>query len=235
MLHAKIDWSWPGRVTSWALVLAVATIAEGVDSARVTSGSIGGAAPHSGKGNVAVLEFTGSFKNFAREDLAALTARFETELMNTGAYTILERRSMDAILQEQGFQQTGACNSSECQVKVGQLLGVDKIITGEVSKMGDLITLNVKMVDVEKGSNELSHALDIQGTLQDVLRGGCYEMAQIFGGKKQPAGEHSVLAVQKMTIWPWLVGGVGIVAAGVVTYIVVSQPKESKRTVSSGF
>ncbi|HSQ41124.1 MAG TPA: CsgG/HfaB family protein [Fibrobacteraceae bacterium] len=167
------------------------------------------------KPNVAILEFTGSYKVFSREEIQSITNRFETELMKTDSFVVLERRNMDAILQEQGFQQTGACNSAECQVQVGQLLGVDRILTGEVSKVGDIISLNIKMVDVEKGNNLLSHVIDIKGELQDVLRGGCYEMAQIFSGQKKPENERSVLTAEKSSVWPWIIGGVAIVGLGV--------------------
>lgn len=177
--------------------------------------------------NVAVLDITGSFKDFTREDLAAIAGRFETELAKTGSVQVLERRSMDLILQEQGFQQSGACNTSECQVQVGQLLGVDRIVNGTLTKVGTLYTLNLKMVDVGSGQNILSHALDIRGSLEDVMRGGCYEMALIFSGLKKPAEEHSVLTAEKGSVWPWIIGGVALVGLGVGgTILYVNQGKD---------
>lgn len=185
---------------------------------------------------VAIMDFTGNFRQFTKEDLSAITNRFETELMKTGVYQILERRNIDAILQEQGFQQTGACNTSECQVQVGQLLGVELFIAGEISQVNDIISMNLKMVDVGSGANQKSHALDIKGDLSTVLSGGCYEMAQIFAGLKQPASEHTVLTIEKSNPWPWIVGGLGLVAAGVTTAILLSQDNGSKdRTVDTGF
>lgn len=173
--------------------------------------------------NVAVLDITGNFKDFSREDLSAIAGRFETELSKTGKMQILERRSMDLILQEQGFQQSGACNSSECQVQMGQLLGVDRIITGTLTKVDKLYTLNLKMVDVGSGQNSLSHALDIRGSLEDVMRGGCYEMAQIFAGLKKPTDSHTVLTAEKGSVWPWIIGGTAVVAGAVVAVVVLTQ------------
>jgi len=94
-------------------------------------------------------------------------------------------------------------------------LGVDRIITGEVSKVGSIISLNIKMVNVEEGNNMLSHVIDIKGEMQDVLRGGCFEMAQIFSGRKKTEGERSILTVEKSRVWPWVVGGVAFVGLGV--------------------
>ena len=114
---------------------------------------------------------------------------------------------------------------------MGQLLGVDLIITGDVSKVGDIISLNVKMVDVEKGNNVLSHVIDIKGELQDVLRGGCYEMAMIFSGKKKPENERSVLTAEKSSVWPWIIGGVAIVGLGVGgTVLYLNMNKDEGKT-----
>jgi len=184
--------------------------------------------------NVAVLEISGNFKDFSREDLFAVSARFETELQKTEKVKVLERRNMDMILQEQGFQQTGACNTSECQVQIGQLLGVDRIITGSLTRVGKLYTLNLKMVNVESGANEMSHALDIRGSLEDVLRGGCFEMAQIFSGMQKPQNSHTVLTAEKASLWPWIVGGVSLLGAGVLSYVLIFQSEPATYEYSRG-
>lgn len=184
--------------------------------------------------NVAVLDVEGSLNTFSREDLAAITARFETELAKTNQVRLLERRNMDLILQEQGFQQSGACNSAECQVQMGQLLGVDRIITGSISKMKNLYTLNLKMVDVENGQNLRSYALDIRGGLDVVLRGGCYEMAQVFAGLKQPKEGHQVLSEERR-IWPWVLGSSLAIGGLAVAVLVLLQDdgKPSDNTVNA--
>lgn len=187
--------------------------------------------------NVAVLDITGSSQDFKADDLIAIASRFETELTKTGKVLVLERRNMDLILQEQGFQQSGACNSSECQVQMGELLGVDRIINGSISKVDKLYTLNLKMIDVESGKNILSHAIDIRGSMEDVLRGGCYELAQIFSGLKQPTNDHTVLTAEKRSLWPWIVGGVGIAAIGGGVILFLNSNKntsnEKSRTIDN--
>jgi len=181
--------------------------------------------------SVAVLNLSGNSKDFSSADLEAITSRFETELMATGKVQVLERRNMDLILKEQGFQQTGACNSSECQVQVGQLLGVDKIITGSLNKVDKLYTINLKMVNVENGQNVMSYALDIRGSMEDVIRGGCFEMAQIFAGLKKPTSDHSVLSAEHTLVWPWIVGAVAVAAGAVTTVVILNQgtTKDTKK------
>ena len=59
--------------------------------------------------NAAVLSFTPGSGVDSSESLI-ISERFQTELLATGEYTVLDRQQMAAILQEQGFQQSGACN-----------------------------------------------------------------------------------------------------------------------------
>jgi hypothetical protein len=183
--------------------------------------------------NVAVLDISGSFKDFSREDLSAVASRFETELAKTAQVNVLERRKMDLILQEQDFQQSTECKSSECQVKAGQLLGVDRIITGTLSKVDKLYTLNLKMIQVESGVIVLSYALDIHGDMEALFRGGCFEMAQIFSGLKKPANNHGVLTMEKPSKWPWIVGGLGVLAIGGGVYLFFNQAGEKTRRIST--
>jgi len=172
---------------------------------------------------VAVLPFTGSL---SASDLAAITSRFESETIALDSFWVLERRRMDQILKEQGFQQSGACNSSDCQVEVGQLLGVQKLFMGEISQVGGIVTLNLKRVDVGSGRSEFSHSLDLRGTTEDLMRLGCREMALIASGVKKPDSDRSVLvAEKKSSLWPWLVGGAVVVGGGVTAAVLLSQDK----------
>jgi hypothetical protein len=67
----------------------------------------------------------------------------------------VERNQMHSILNEQGFQQTG-CTDQECAVKIGKLLSAQKILMGSVSKVGMQMVINVRIVDVEKGTVDLA-------------------------------------------------------------------------------
>ncbi len=73
-----------------------------------------------------------------------------TDLVNTGAFTVVERGQMEKILNEQGFQQTG-CTEQDCAVKVGQMLSAHKMLIGEVSELKDEYYITIRIVDVELG------------------------------------------------------------------------------------
>lgn len=189
---------------------------------------------------VAVLSFTGD--GIAAKDLNAVTSRFESELLATDSFKVVERRNVDKILKEQGFQMSGACDNSECSVEIGQVLSVDGIWTGEVAKVGKTWSLSVKRTDVGSGQTMFSHVLDIQGSLEDVLRGGCPEMALIASGRKKPESNRTVLVAKKGSMWPWIAGGAVVVGGGVVAAILLSQdgsstnsPTTTNRTVDITF
>lgn len=195
-------------------------------SAAVADSGAARVPPRKGLPNVAVLPFTGS-SSLSASDLSSITGRFEAELMGTGAFRVLERRNVDAILREQGFQQSGACNTSDCQVEVGQLLGVERIVTGEITRLERLWSLNLRMVDVGSGAVVASHVLDIKGGLETVLRGGCPEMADILAGRKQPTSSRTVLAEERSNTWAWILGGAVVVAGGATAAVLLLQADET--------
>jgi len=100
---------------------------------------------------VGVLELTG--ENLSVGDVRGLTDRLRMAIHATGRYVVLERERMDAILQEQGFQQTG-CTVSECAIEIGQLLGVEKMVAGSINRIDAITTINVRLLDVATGAIE---------------------------------------------------------------------------------
>lgn len=100
--------------------------------------------------NIAVLPFDADPK----EDPAlsrAVTDRMVTEFLERGRYQVIEREQIDRILAEQGFQQSGACNTEGCLVQVGQLLGVDAMVSGSIGRIGDLLVVSLRITDVAQG------------------------------------------------------------------------------------
>lgn len=210
------------------LALALALIAFPSCFAQVSSDSLR-VAPVSGKSRlqrvptVAVLPFVGAQERVVSSEAANITGRIESELMSAGKFRVLDRRNMDAILREQGFQQSGACTTDECQVQVGQLLGVERIIVGEIFRSGDLWSLSAKMVDVGSGEVLASHILDIKGNMETVLKGGCPEMASILAGTKHPVNNRTVLEERRDRTWLWIAGGALVAAGGVTAAVLLSQ------------
>lgn len=122
-----------------------------------------------GATNIAVMDLD-AFAISAPEALA-LTNRLRVELFNTGRFVVLERGKMQDILKEQGFQETG-CTTTDCLVEVGQLLNMQHMVAGSVSKVGDVYSIEVRLIDVGTGEIIAATVEDITGSLGDLLTKG---------------------------------------------------------------
>lgn len=122
--------------------------------------------------NIAVLAFTGD-KTVSSEQLQFITGKFSAYLVESETFTVLDRSRMDDILKEQGFQQSGACNNSECRVQVGQLLGVDNLVAGSLVRFGNEYAFRIEYLDVSSGRIIKTIEFEKTGELQDVYKEAC--------------------------------------------------------------
>jgi len=118
------------------------------------------------KMNIAVIDLdpTGIPKNEAQ----FLSDRLRTELFETGVFQVVEREKMNAVLEEQGFQQTG-CTSVECAIEIGQLLNIGVMVAGNIGKIEEIYSLSLRMIDVETGAIIRTATRDFEGKLSEVL------------------------------------------------------------------
>ena len=123
---------------------------------------------------LAILDFEG--RNISQGEALTLTDRFRNEIIKTNKYIVVERGAMEEILEEQGFQQTG-CTSNECVVEVGQLLGVQQMISGSIGKVGDIFTVSVRIIDIRTGEILKTTDYDIKGDISEMLTRGMREVA----------------------------------------------------------
>ena len=115
--------------------------------------------------SVAVLDFDA--KGIPTYEAETLTERLRSEIANTNAVRLTDRKLLEKILQEQGLQQSG-CTTDECAAEVGQLLN-HQIISDDQSiyfdlehfKKNDIIIylsylfLNQDNEPISSGSSEL--------------------------------------------------------------------------------
>lgn len=152
---------------------------------------------------IAVIPVQGD-ENLTAQQLSFLTGQLSAELVKTKAFTVLERGQMEFILKEQGFQQSGACNSSECQVQMGQLLGVEYIVAGALVRFDDLYALRADYIDVASGKVVQSVDQNAEGELKYVYQTLCagvgQKLAKAVRGKKKKAESVAVPVDSARTI-----------------------------------
>jgi TolB-like protein len=128
---------------------------------------------------VAVMDFEG--RGVAADEALTLADRFRAELSACDGIRQVERSQMDAILREQGFQQSG-CVSTECAVQTGRLLGVERMVSGSVSKIGETWTLHARLIDVGTAEILRTAIVDQRGAVDDVLTRGMAQLAARLAG-----------------------------------------------------
>jgi TolB-like protein len=143
-------------MSSLLAVLVASTITLAADPAADT------------KENIAVLTLKNASGVKAGE-AEVISDRLRGEFFNTGKVNVMERDQMQEILKEQGFQQSGTCTDEACLVQMGQMLGVKKIATGSIGKLGSMFMVNMRMVDVQTGKITKVVSRDIQGDIEEVV------------------------------------------------------------------
>jgi len=117
--------------------------------------------------NVAVNDLAA--RGVETSDASIISDRLRSELLNTGRFRVMERGQMDQILKEQAFQQSGMCDQSECAVEIGKLLSVDRMIVGSVGRIGEIYTLQARVLDVGTGEIVFTANQDFEGRIDGLL------------------------------------------------------------------
>jgi len=129
------------------------------------------------KMSIAVLEMDAV--GLSKQEAQVLTNRLRTELFKTDKFSVLERDKMDEILDEQGFQLSG-CTTNECAVEAGKLVGVLQMVAGNVAKLGELYTIDIRLIDVESGKVLRTATDDCYCKIEVVLTESMRKVAHIL-------------------------------------------------------
>jgi hypothetical protein len=121
-----------------------------------------------GKLAVSILDFTG--EDVSDKLLRACYQKLETSLIESNQYTVIAKNQREEILKEMKFQNSGVCDE-ECAVEIGQLVGAEYLMLGDIIGFADLYQINIKIVNIEKGDVVEKVTKEIQGNLSDLLNG----------------------------------------------------------------
>jgi len=151
------------------------------------------------------------------QEALAFTDRIRNEVFKAGKYLVLERQMMEEVLKEQGFQLAG-CTSSECMVEAGKILGVQILIAGSVSKVGNMYTISIRSIDVASGTVINMAAVDYEGNIEGAAKKACPEVAAKLVG--EPITEKGGKT------WLYVGGGI-LIAGGAAAFFLASSGDEA--------
>jgi curli biogenesis system outer membrane secretion channel CsgG len=130
--------------------------------------------------HVGTLHFTGA--GYTVDELDAFTRKFQTELFKLNRFQLMEQEQMGALLEEKGLVESG-CTLTDCYVQLGKSIGVNKMLTTSVSKIGTVTSFTTKIIDVESGKIIRSTVLDTEKPFDKILKKDIPNLAQKIGGK----------------------------------------------------
>ena len=108
--------------------------------------------------------------------------RLENLLVRSSKDTLIERTQLSSVLKEKGLKEM-FCEGSDCQ-DIGTLLNADKIITGRISKVQNIISVSSQYIDVNTGTIEKSVILDFEGDEKSFLTQGIDILKDQLLGKR---------------------------------------------------
>lgn len=106
---------------------------------------------------IAIVPF--SAIQVSKAEAEILTGLFETALVKTGAFSVIEQTRIHEILEAQEYS-ISDCTDEACAVRFGKLLAAERIVLGSCSSLGGRFVLNAKIIDVALGTNLAADRVD---------------------------------------------------------------------------
>lgn len=137
-----------------------------------------------------------------------------SELSRSREIVLVERLSLQTILDEQALTMTGLIDSSTAQV-VGKLLRAQYVITGSINMSGDLLRIDSKVINVSTGKIV---GEKVQGRIEKHLD----KMVELLGNnlRYQLTGKGGYRAKVLLKQYPAQYFLIGTLGSAVITYLV---------------
>ena len=111
--------------------------------------------------------FSFSAEGMIDEDVALYTGFLRLELHQTKSFILVERIQINELLNEKNYDRMD-CNTSDCAVEIGKLVGIKKVITGSFNVVADTCLIAGQLINVETKEPEVSVERTFIGELEDI-------------------------------------------------------------------
>ena len=127
---------------------------------------------HGEKKRLAVLDLTMA-ENIDQALAIPLSDQLRAELFESGRFVIVDRKNMQDILKEQNFHYSERCDSMDCLVQIGKILGVQKMVSGSLGKIGESYLISLQMADIETSEINSVAREKCTGAKDNLIDGVC--------------------------------------------------------------
>ncbi len=160
-----------------------------------------------GGDRIAILDFEG--EGVPISHAKTFTDRVRTALVGYTQFEVMEREKFEAILEEQAFQLSGLCDE-DCIVEVGQIAGVQYMVTGDIRDLGNTLYVSASFIDVESSkvmasqdmtvsSNDIQALLEAAPELADKLTQQFSTKKGLVAGGAMAIVDHSEFGKLRLT------------------------------------
>lgn len=117
----------------------------------------------------AVLEFT--VKGLPKETQTTFSAAVAAEIGRRPGYSVISKADIDAMLGFDRQKQALGCDDVSCLAEIGGALGVDKLVSGQVTQLGEGQTLiSLQLLNTKRATVESRVSTKWEGTSSELLR-----------------------------------------------------------------
>jgi TolB-like protein len=169
-----------------------------------------GALAGSARPKVAVMSIEAS--GIPAQDVSTLAEVLSTELSAIGRYEVISSRDIESMLAHEGNRQALGCDTAGCFAEIGGALGADYLIAPQLSRLGELYVVNIKLIDVKRGKALRRVSERVDGDLDDVLEAIRFSIAALTDPN---AGEGVVRGRPFISTGPLLAAGAAVAGLGV--------------------
>lgn len=135
------DWRYGSELLSYKLALADRT--PKVEKSKII---IKGE-----KVKIGIIEFQSLNEEAKKDNLGKIVSEMlTTSFVNSESFKIIEREQLQKVVQEFQLSQSGIIDTSYAK-QIGKIAGADAIVTGSVTKIGNDLRLDARIIDVESG------------------------------------------------------------------------------------
>ena len=108
-----------------------------------------------GKTSIAIYQIKAA-GSADKASASAVTALLGSELTPSSRLEVIEEALLKTVMERQAMNVSDACDDTSCQVEIGKLVKAQKIITGDLVKLGSTYILSLKLLNVQTGAMEFS-------------------------------------------------------------------------------
>jgi TolB-like protein len=126
---------------------------------------------------IAILPFEDANVSAREEGFGKVVASMlNTHLRNETNFIVLERSRLAGIVSEQSYLQSGL--TQNLREQLSKLHSVEVILVGEISKIGNTIQIDTRLISIENGQVMVAEYAEVKG--QEELRSAISKLSQVI-------------------------------------------------------